>query len=556
MLNNSAEAKGPRENQVLARLPEEAYLRLHPFLQPVSWQPGETIYRAGDTQTHAYFPGTGIAGYFLQNENGQCTQVSMVGRDSLIGLSQGLAQPQAQGEFVTMIPGRAWKLPARVLQQELLSDGPLMSEFLGLLQFEFDRVGQLSFCHQHHTVLQQFSSWLLMCLDQLDGAQIDTTQELMARMLCVRRQSVSEAITKLQGQGLIQHNRGQITVLDHTGLEATACECRHHIRRNGQALRAPTQKPLVPSAPLTRQVANHLAQRVTLLEQALTASRISWWDVDLVSGVNEQTGCDLWCHMLGHEPGHFNPTVRQWDALVHPDDQATREAARQAHLDGLTPLYEAEYRILHKDGHWVWIHARGQVTARDAHGKPLRMVGTNEDITARKQAELALEKLTRTDHLTQAANRLHFFEVGQREFARAQRYGSALTLLYLDLDQFKRINDLHGHTTGDRVLQNFADTVRSLLRVSDVFARLGGEEFALLLPHTDENGAAVMAQRILDSVREQTIGSDSDPVHYSVSLGLASAQPGTSSFEHLLKAADQALYQAKEQGRNRLAIAP
>lgn len=346
-------------------------------------------------------------------------------------------------------------------------------------------------------------------------------------------------------------------MLDRAGLEAIACECHGLLQQQKRAVLAPTPPPAAGDHSVATPSLLHLTQRVNLLEQALTASRISWWDVDFVSGENEQVGCDLWGEMLGFEPADFRPTIREWDEMVHPDDRPAREAARQAHLEGRSPYYEAEYRMPHKDGHWVWIHGRGQVTLRDTQGKALRMTGTNEDITDRKQAEQALEKLTRTDPLTQLANRRQFFDVGHREFARAQRHGSPLSLLSIDLDHFKRVNDAHGHAIGDLVLQNFSHTVRELLRVTDLFARLGGEEFALLLPHTDHGGGLTMAHRIIESLREQSISTDSGDVRYTASVGLATAGLQLNTFEALLQASDRALYQAKALGRNRAeALAP
>lgn len=212
VLNHATAAGSPLENLLLVRLPGDVYERLHPFFEPVQLGTGETVFRPNEAQKHAVFPGTCLIGYFYENENGQCSQVAMVGRDSLIGLAQLLKPPVAPGRYVTVLPGRAWKISARAFQLELLHNNGLMSDLLALTQREMERMAQLSFCHQHCTVQQQLVIWLLTCLDQIDSQEIRATQEAIAKILCVRRQGVSEAIGSLQSQGLgrVNTNSGHV----------------------------------------------------------------------------------------------------------------------------------------------------------------------------------------------------------------------------------------------------------------------------------------------------------------------------------------------------------
>lgn len=169
-----------------------------------------------------------------------------------------------------------------------------------------------------------------------------------------------------------------------------------------------------------------------------------------------------------------------------------------------------------------------------------------------QMANQQLEQLVRTDSLTGAANRRYFVEQLQMEIQRALRENTPLSILMMDLDHFKRINDTWGHAAGDDVLRNFAAIVGDLVRSTDLFARLGGEEFALLLPNTELEGALEVALRILELARQQTIPAGSGLIRYNLSIGAAHLAEQETRYEHLLKRADEALYRAKESGRNQV----
>lgn len=172
------------------------------------------------------------------------------------------------------------------------------------------------------------------------------------------------------------------------------------------------------------------------------------------------------------------------------------------------------------------------------------------DITSRKEIERKLEVLARRDHLTSVANRRHFFELSEAEVARARRYGTALSLVMFDLDHFKRINDQFGHSAGDRVLINFCNGAALLLRETDVLARLGGEEFAALLPGTDLDGAVQLAERLRGHTEQEMVEEGVNRIRYTVSAGVAILTLDDASIEAVLGRADDALYAAKAAGRN------
>ncbi|MBB1629456.1 sensor domain-containing diguanylate cyclase [Cupriavidus sp. UME77] len=172
------------------------------------------------------------------------------------------------------------------------------------------------------------------------------------------------------------------------------------------------------------------------------------------------------------------------------------------------------------------------------------------DVTERKVTSDNLTRLLTTDHLTGASNRAHFFEAAEVEIARARRHSRSLSVVMLDADQFKGINDTAGHQAGDEVLKRIAAEAKGILRSSDIVARLGGEEFILLLPSTTSNEAAAVAERVRVAVESASIDTRAGPLQATVSLGVASLGHAITTLESLLAVADRALYEAKGAGRN------
>ncbi|MDP2368094.1 diguanylate cyclase, partial [Rhodoferax sp.] len=183
-----------------------------------------------------------------------------------------------------------------------------------------------------------------------------------------------------------------------------------------------------------------------------------------------------------------------------------------------------------------------------------RIVVSHEDVTPLKLAELASLALANSDALTGALSRRKFLNLAEQELARASRYQLPLMVLMMDLDNFKHINDHHGHAAGDLVLQGFVKTVSDVLRESDLVGRLGGEEFAVLLPNTSSEGGTALAQRIVERVRASPIEVAGEPIAFTVSIG-GGCLSGETSFSALLSLADAALYRAKRAGRDRLELA-
>jgi diguanylate cyclase (GGDEF)-like protein/PAS domain S-box-containing protein len=175
------------------------------------------------------------------------------------------------------------------------------------------------------------------------------------------------------------------------------------------------------------------------------------------------------------------------------------------------------------------------------------------DITDKREASEQLRLTQACDHLTGIANRRTFFEAGEIELARWRRQPRPLSLLLLDADHFKAINDQHGHPAGDAVLRDLAATLSANFREVDVVARVGGEEFAVLLPSTALEGALAVARRLLAAIAARRVSADGTDIAYSVSGGVAAMDDGVSGLDALMKRADEALYAAKRAGRNRIA---
>lgn len=284
------------------------------------------------------------------------------------------------------------------------------------------------------------------------------------------------------------------------------------------------------------------------LALAVDASAGGLWDWDVRTGrlwLNEG-----WHRMIGRDPDSVAPEIEAWRELVHPDDRETTLARLQDHVEGRSAVYEAEYRVAHADGRWVWTLDRGRVVARDESGAPLRVIGVRTDITPRKTAESEAEHRARHDGLTDLPNRLHFKERFALELARMRKEGGQVALFCLDLDRFKTVNDTLGHPVGDDLLRQAAARMRRLITPADMLARLGGDEFALIQTGRPQPEAArALAERIVESV-SQPFFIGGYEINVGVSVGVAVAPDDGVDGEILLKEADLALYRAKTEGRN------
>lgn len=239
--------------------------------------------------------------------------------------------------------------------------------------------------------------------------------------------------------------------------------------------------------------------------------------------------------------------ARPWHDLVHPDDRsAIRDAGRRLMHGQAVTNFENRFKC--KDGSWIWLNWSSSALA--SHGL---VYSVAHDITQRKRMEGELVRLATTDWLTGVANRQHFLELAQQEFKRSWRYGKPMMVVMIDLDRFKDINDTYGHAMGDEVLRQAAKVCRGSLRDSDIFGRLGGEEFAAVLVEADLVEGRMVAERLREALAGLRLGlEDGGPV-CTASLGLAQMCQQDQRLDDLLKRSSSALYKAKRSGRNLVA---
>jgi len=215
----------PQQNHLLAALPPEEFGRLAPHLERVPMPLGEVLYESGNRLRHVYFPTTSIVSLLYVMEDGASAEIAVVGNEGLLGIALFMGGETTPSRAVVQSAGHGYRLPAAWLTEEFNRAGPLLHLLLRYTQALITQMAQTAVCNRHHTVDQQLCRWLLMSLDRLPSNELAMTQELIANMLGVRREGVTEAAGKLQGAGLLHYRRGHITVLDRAGLEARACEC-------------------------------------------------------------------------------------------------------------------------------------------------------------------------------------------------------------------------------------------------------------------------------------------------------------------------------------------
>jgi CRP-like cAMP-binding protein len=221
----SAAAQSPAANRLLAALPSESYAALLPSLEPLTMPLGLSLYESGGAQGYVYFPTTAIVSLLYVLEDGDSAEIAVTGNDGLVGISLFMGGETTPSRAVVQSAGHAFRLKADLLKNEFGRFGPTMHLLLRYTQALITQMAQTAVCNRHHSVDQQLCRWLLLSLDRLQTNELSMTQELIANMLGVRREGVTEAAGKLQDAGLISYKRGRITVLDRPGLEARSCEC-------------------------------------------------------------------------------------------------------------------------------------------------------------------------------------------------------------------------------------------------------------------------------------------------------------------------------------------
>ncbi len=307
------------------------------------------------------------------------------------------------------------------------------------------------------------------------------------------------------------------------------------------------------------------------------------WDWDANTGIVKRS--PGWFRMLGYDNNALDATVISWENIIHPEDYPNVMAIFDRYVTGQSDKYVVEYRCKKKDGNYLWIHDHGKIVKRNDDGSIARMIGAHTDIHEYRLAQEALKRQNKmllednfnlenivqqrtaelekinlwlkdeitkskhdanTDILTSLYNRRKFEMELNKEISRSKRYLSPMSLLLLDADHFKKINDQHGHEAGDKVLIALAKTIVEHSREPDIAARWGGEEFVVILPETSLDQALIIAEKKRAAIEELLID---DKLKVTCSIGVTEFKV-TDSFDSLIKRLDLALYDAKEAGRN------
>jgi CRP-like cAMP-binding protein len=220
-----------KANSLLAALPAAEWKRWSPQLERVQMPLGQVLYEAGDTLKYMYFPMTSIVSLLYVMENGASAEIAVVGKEGLVGVSLFMGGESTSSRAVVQSAGIGCRLNSKVMKSEFDRAGPVLHLLLRYTQALLTQMAQTAVCNRHHSLDQQLCRWLLLSLDRLDGNELVMTQELIANMLGVRREGVTESALQLQKEALIRYARGHITVLDRIGLEKRTCECYAVVKR-------------------------------------------------------------------------------------------------------------------------------------------------------------------------------------------------------------------------------------------------------------------------------------------------------------------------------------
>jgi CRP-like cAMP-binding protein len=226
----------PDQNRLLAALPPAERERVFPHLTLVTLPLGTVLYESGDTQRHIYFPVDAIVSLLYVLKDGASAEIAVVGNDGAIGVALFMGGATTTNRAIVQSAGSAYRLTGKRIAQEFGRHGEMLHVLLRYTQALITQMAQTAVCNRHHSVDQQLCRWLLLSLDRLDTNRLVMTQELIANMLGVRREGVTEAAGKLQKAGVIEYRRGKITVLDRERLEAMSCECYGVVKKETDRL--------------------------------------------------------------------------------------------------------------------------------------------------------------------------------------------------------------------------------------------------------------------------------------------------------------------------------
>lgn len=288
------------------------------------------------------------------------------------------------------------------------------------------------------------------------------------------------------------------------------------------------------------------------------------WDWDVKNDIARFS--DRYKQMFGFTDNDIKTDMKRWKNRIHPDDMESLNTTINNYLSGHTEKYVHEHRVICKDKSFKWVLSRGMIVERDNFGNPTRMVGTHTDITERKELEHRLDNLAHYDSLTGLPNRTLLSDRLKQALVYTKREKKMLAVMFVDLDHFKEVNDFYGHKIGDKLLKKISQRIVSCVRESDTVARIGGDEFIVLLPNIENlTDATTVAEKIIKAVVKpieivkpsetfQPVKVIQKNLHVSASIGVAIYPKHGKDEKLLVINADLAMYQAKNSGKNRAQV--
>ncbi len=292
-----------------------------------------------------------------------------------------------------------------------------------------------------------------------------------------------------------------------------------------------------------------LEQNEARWKLALESTGDGVWDWHIAAG--KEYYSQRYKEMYGYSQEKVWEIKDDFDDIVHPDDKEQLLKDQQAYFRNETPTYSNEHRVRCADGSWKWVLTRGMVIDRDAHGNPVRMIGTHTDITDRKTTEALVWHQAHFDSLTGLPNRRMLSEQLSSALYRCNETSETLAVLFIDLDHFKEVNDALGHDAGDHLLIDAAKRIQQCLNPSDTVARMGGDEFTVIINNAPHQTAITATLNCILVELSRVFDLRDKQVFVSASIGVALYPQDATQLEDLFKHADQALYAAKNAGRNR-----
>ena len=535
----------PEQNHLLRALPTEARARLFPILELVPMALGHVLYESGDIQDHVYFPIDSIISLMFVTENGASAEIAMLGNEGMVGVTLISDNKAAPNRAVVQSSGVAYRLNGPLFKREFSRAGALQQLMLRYTQTLLTQMAQTAVCNRHHAADQQLCRLLLMSLDRLSSNHLKMTHELIANMLGVRRETVTEAAVKLQSAGAIRYGRGSIEVLDRQKLERASCECygvvttelkRQLPDRLAAELQAGTDAEIPPGTDHT-EVINRLIAQLRASPRDLEAIPGSAAAVSLIRVLDHSEQVEAVVKESADELAAVNSGLKK--DLAGRTSQATIAVTLQKN-----ELVEAKVEEAAEDLTKVNLALKAEVKER---------VVLEHELVDVKQQEKASRHAALHDPLTSLPNKGLFNDRLEQSVTQARRNGHALAVMLIELRNSEGTGSAPGDGWNDEVLLATVTQLENMKREDDTLTRHGDREFLYLRTElkSDRDATAIADEiiRTLGKLSSTSGGVVAAKSPFSPCIGIAVFPRDGETAEALVSRADEARHHAKENSR-------